>query len=175
MRKLCRIFDKISVDQFYRIYGFFILNTAFYGAEYGLLSSKTWQHWYSQAFWNSKLTFHVKNVISNGRKHSRGDSNDRFQPPQVNFRLNFEFCLICIRVHTRTLINIHYTYIIHTVSLYLYLPKIRITSKKALNKSCSKLNFVQESPRAHMSIFPWSGARGLERLARLEYYSIGKQ
>ncbi len=25
-------------------------------------------------------------------------------------------------------------------------PKIRVTSKKALNKSCSKLNFVQKSP-----------------------------
>ncbi len=43
-------------------------------------------------------------------------------------------------------------------------PKIRIASKKALNKSCSKLNFIQESPRAQMSIFPpASGARVLER------------
>ncbi len=32
------------------------------------------------------------------------------------------------------------------------LPKIRITSKKASNESCSKLNFVQKSPRAHMSV-----------------------
>ncbi len=45
MRKLCGIFEKISFCQFYRKYSFFILNTAFYGAEYGLLSSKTWQHW----------------------------------------------------------------------------------------------------------------------------------
>ncbi len=35
---------KISICQFYKKYYFFILNTAFYRAEYGLLSSKTWQH-----------------------------------------------------------------------------------------------------------------------------------
>ncbi len=34
------------------------------------------------------------------------------------------------------------------------LPKIRITSKKASNESCSKLNFVQKSPRASMYISP---------------------
>ncbi len=41
------------------------------------------------------------------------------------------------------------------------LLKIRITWKKAWNKSYSELNFVQKSPRAHMSISPppWSGAR----------------
>ncbi len=50
------------------------------------------------------------------------------------------------------------------------LPKIRIVSKKASNKSCSELNFIQESPRAHKSISPWSGARELERLAGLKYY-----
>ncbi len=33
--------------------------------------------------------------------------------------------------------------------------KIRITSKKALNKSCSKLNFVQKIPRAHVSTPPF--------------------
>ncbi len=55
------------------------------------------------------------------------------------------------------------------------LPKIRITSKKASNKSCLKLNFIQKSPGAHMSISPWSGARGLERLASSNYYSEGKQ
>ncbi len=33
-------------------------------------------------------------------------------------------------------------------------PKIRITSKKVLNKSCSKLNFVQKNPQAHLSISP---------------------
>ncbi len=30
--------------------------------------------------------------------------------------------------------------------------KIHISSKKALNKSCLKLNFVQKIPGAHMSI-----------------------
>ncbi len=39
-------------------------------------------------------------------------------------------------------------------------PKTRITSKIALNKSCSKLNFIQKSVRAHMPIFPRSEARG---------------
>ncbi len=34
------------------------------------------------------------------------------------------------------------------------MPKIRGTLKKSLNKSCSELNFVQNSPRAHMSISP---------------------
>ncbi len=29
------------------------------------------------------------------------------------------------------------------------LPKIRVTSKKASNKSCSEFNFVQKIPRAH--------------------------
>ncbi len=36
-------------------------------------------------------------------------------------------------------------------------PKIRIASKKALNKNCSKLNFVQKRPRAHISISPVIG------------------
>ncbi len=45
------------------------------------------------------------------------------------------------------------------------LPKIRIASKKASNESCSKLNYVQNSLWAHMTIPLWSGARGLERLA----------
>ncbi len=44
MKKLCGIFEKILICQFYRKYDLFILNTAFYRAEYGLLSSKTWQH-----------------------------------------------------------------------------------------------------------------------------------
>ncbi len=37
-----------------------------------------------------------------------------------------------------------------------------MTSKKGWNKSCLELNFVQESPRAHISILPTnhSGARG---------------
>ncbi len=45
MRKVCGIIEKISIYQFYRKYGFFILNTAFYRAEYDRLSSKTWQCW----------------------------------------------------------------------------------------------------------------------------------
>ncbi len=54
------------------------------------------------------------------------------------------------------------------------MPKIRITSKKSSNKSCSELNFVQKSTRALMSIFPCSGASALERLACSKYYSVGK-
>ncbi len=54
------------------------------------------------------------------------------------------------------------------------LPKICITSKKASHKSCSELNFVQKSPRVHMSISPQSGARALERLIWLLYYTILK-
>ncbi len=42
----------------------------------------------------------------------------------------------------------------------LTLPKIRIASKKVWNISCSALNFVQKSPRAHMPIYPQSGGRG---------------
>ncbi len=44
------------------------------------------------------------------------------------------------------------------------LPKIRITSKKASNESCSKLNFEQKSPRAHMSISPRSRARAPQKI-----------
>ncbi len=40
------------------------------------------------------------------------------------------------------------------------MPKIRNTSKKASNRSCSELNFIQKSFRAHMSISPRSGAWG---------------
>ncbi len=52
------------------------------------------------------------------------------------------------------------------------LPKIRITSKKALSKSCLKFNFVQKRLQAHMSISPWSGARGLERFASLKNNNV---
>ncbi len=55
------------------------------------------------------------------------------------------------------------------------LPKMRITSKKVSNKSCSEFNLVHKSLRVHMSISLQSGGRGLERLASLKYYSIGKQ
>ncbi len=55
------------------------------------------------------------------------------------------------------------------------LPKIRIISKKALNKSCSELNFVQRSPRAHMSISPMGGAMGLQRSVCLKCYNAQKR
>ncbi len=54
-------------------------------------------------------------------------------------------------------------------------PKIRIGSKKASNKTCLKLNFVQKNLRAHMSIFPRSGARGLERFPFLKNYYVQKR
>ncbi len=53
--------------------------------------------------------------------------------------------------------------------------KICIASKKALNKSCSKLNFIPRNPRVEMSISPRSGARGLERFPSLKivhYYFL---
>ncbi len=40
------------------------------------------------------------------------------------------------------------------------LPKIRIASKNALNKSCVELNFVQKSARATLSTSTQSGAGG---------------
>ncbi len=53
------------------------------------------------------------------------------------------------------------------------LPKIHITSKKALSKSCLELNFIQKSPQVHMSIIhPWNGAWWLERW--LKYYILLK-
>ncbi len=67
MRKLCRIFEKISICQFYRKYGFFILNTTFYRAEYGLLSSKTWQHWFRIDIFHFFFSFSIsvrRNAIS---------------------------------------------------------------------------------------------------------------
>ncbi len=55
------------------------------------------------------------------------------------------------------------------------LPKIRITSKKASNKNCLELNFVQKSPQVQMYISSWSGARELKRLVRLKYYILLKE
>ncbi len=53
------------------------------------------------------------------------------------------------------------------------LPKIRVISKKASNKSCLELNFVQNSASTY--VYPlWSEARGLERLIRLKYYFVLK-
>ncbi len=47
--------------------------------------------------------------------------------------------------------------------------------KKASNKSYSYLNFLQKSPRAHMSIFHRSGDRGLKRCASLKNYNVEKR
>ncbi len=46
------------------------------------------------------------------------------------------------------------------------MPKIRIISKNALNKSCSALNFVQKIQWAHHS--PRSVTKGLQRLLRFK-------
>ncbi len=48
-------------------------------------------------------------------------------------------------------------------NLGLNVAKNKHHMKKASNKSCSKLNFVQKSPRAHLSICRGSGPTGLER------------
>ncbi len=55
------------------------------------------------------------------------------------------------------------------------LPKILITSKKASNKSCLELNFIQKNQRAHISVSPQSGARGCEGLIQLKYYIVLKR
>ncbi len=55
------------------------------------------------------------------------------------------------------------------------MPKINVKSERASNKSCSELNCVRKSPRAHMSISPRSGARGLEKLIWLKYNIILKR
>ncbi len=47
-------------------------------------------------------------------------------------------------------------------------------TKKASSKSCSELNFVPKSPRAHMSTTPGSGAGGIERLACSKNYYVRK-
>ncbi len=52
------------------------------------------------------------------------------------------------------------------------LLKIRVSPKKASNKSYSELNFVQKSLRAHVSISLQSGARGLKGLIWLKYYIV---
>ncbi len=54
------------------------------------------------------------------------------------------------------------------------LPKIHIISKKASNKSCSKLNFIQKSLRAHTSIYRTSEAAGLQRSVYLKSYNVHK-
>ncbi len=54
-------------------------------------------------------------------------------------------------------------------------PKIRIKSKKASNKSCLELNFIQESLPAQTSISPQCGASGLKRYIYLKYYFVQKR
>ncbi len=54
------------------------------------------------------------------------------------------------------------------------LSRIRIVSKKASNKSCSELNFVQKSTLGHMSISLKSGARGLQRSVCLKSFNVQK-
>ncbi len=46
--------------------------------------------------------------------------------------------------------------------------------KKVLNKSCSDFSFLQKTQWAHMSIFPRSGAMGLERLPCSKYDNVRK-
>ncbi len=50
------------------------------------------------------------------------------------------------------------------------MPKIRSTSKKVSNKSCSELNFVQKSQGAQMSISSRSGVMGLFHFCILENF-----
>ncbi len=46
--------------------------------------------------------------------------------------------------------------------------------KKGSSKSCLELNFARKSLRAHMSISPMSGARGLQRSVCLKFYKVQK-
>ncbi len=56
------------------------------------------------------------------------------------------------------------------------LPKISSIPKKSSNKSFSASNFGQKSLQRHMSIFPWSGARGLENgWKKWMYFSVSVQ
>ncbi len=56
-------------------------------------------------------------------------------------------------------------------TLGLNTAKITHYMKKASNKSCSELNFIQKSPGLHMSISPTSGAIGLQRVSLKSYYA----
>ncbi len=53
--------------------------------------------------------------------------------------------------------------------------RLRDIWRKASSKSSLKLNSLQKSHWAHMSISLRSGARGLERLIRLKYYNVQKR
>ncbi len=52
--------------------------------------------------------------------------------------------------------------------------KYALHKKKASNKSCSELNFVQRSPRALIFISPTSEAMGLQRSVHLKSYNVRK-
>ncbi len=52
--------------------------------------------------------------------------------------------------------------------------KITDNNKKASNKSCSELNFLQKSYQAHVSISLRSGIRGLQRLPCLKHFNVLK-
>ncbi len=56
----------------------------------------------------------------------------------------------------------------------LALPKIHVTPKNAVSKSCWALKSAQKSQRALMFISSRSGARGLQRLPSLKYYNVQK-
>ncbi len=54
------------------------------------------------------------------------------------------------------------------------MPKIRSILKKASNKSCSELNFVQKSSGAHMSSSPTCEAWEFKRSVYLKSYNVQK-
>ncbi len=54
------------------------------------------------------------------------------------------------------------------------MPKIYMILKKAFNKSCLELNFIQKSPGAHLSISHRRGGRGLQRSICLKSYNVQK-
>ncbi len=55
------------------------------------------------------------------------------------------------------------------------LLKIPLTSKNVSYKNCQKLNFLQKTQWATMSIFPSIGTKGLQRLPRFKYCNELKQ
>ncbi len=60
-----------------------------------------------------------------------------------------------------------------TLELYA-LQKTLIISKNASNKCCTELNLLQKTLWAHISIYPWNGARGLQKFQFLKYYNALK-
>ncbi len=61
-----------------------------------------------------------------------------------------------------------------TFTLWLDTAKNTDYMEKTSDKSCLELNFLQKSQWAHMSTFPQSGTRGLQRLMSLKYYNVEK-